>query len=254
MPIHDWRRVPAGIYHHVHNSWIAELSQRLNNGLLPGGFHALAEQVAGETGPDGLSLDVDSRSRDSSEVPAGGTALAVTPPRVSYRLSLNEEEIYARRRRTLAIRQVHGDYVAACIEILSPGSKSTRVALKWIRAKTVAALSRRRHVLLVDPFPPGSLDPEGMHDAIWSQFSDSVWQQPAEKPLTLAAYTGGLLPRAYVEPIAIGAVLPDMPLFLDEDWYINVPLEATYMEAYTTVPRRWRQVIEGDSDNRGNGE
>jgi hypothetical protein len=37
-----------------------------------------------------------------------------------------------------------------------------------------------------------------------------------------------------------------MPLFLDEDWYVNVPLEATYMEAYTTVPRRWQTVIEGD--------
>lgn len=41
--------------------------------------------------------------------------------------------------------------------------------------------------------------------------------------------------------------LPDMPLFLDEDWYVNVPLEVTYMEAYTTIPRRWRQVIEGDA-------
>ena len=66
----------------------------------------------------------------------------------------------------------------------------------------------------------------------------------------LAAYTGGVLPQAYVEPIALGAVLPDMPFFLDEAWYLNVPLEATYMEAYTTVPRRWRQVIEGDAGQR----
>jgi len=56
-----------------------------------------------------------------------------------------------------------------------------------------------------------------------------------------------MLPHAYVEPISLGAVLPDMPLFLDEDWYVNVPLEATYMEAYTTVPRRWQTVIEGDA-------
>jgi hypothetical protein len=56
-----------------------------------------------------------------------------------------------------------------------------------------------------------------------------------------------MFPHAYVEPVAIGAALPEMPLFLEEDWYVNVPLEATYQEAYTTVPRRWREVIEDTS-------
>jgi hypothetical protein len=68
-------------------------------------------------------------------------------------------------------------------------------------------------LLLVDLFPPGTFDPGGMHQAIWSQFCRSDWRQPEDKPLTLAAYTGGLLPEAYVEPVAVGTVLPDMPLF-----------------------------------------
>jgi len=80
MPIHDWRRVQAGTYHHFHNNWIAELSKRLNNGLLPGDFYALAEQMAGETGPDVLTLQVDAPWPDASDVPAGGTAVAVAPP------------------------------------------------------------------------------------------------------------------------------------------------------------------------------
>ncbi len=253
MPIRDWRRVHAGTYHHFHNNWIAELSKRLNNGLLPGEFYALAERVAGDTGPDVLTLHVDSDSpqQDSSDVPTGGTAVAVAPPKVSYRVSLSEDDIYTRRRRTLTIRHVSGDRVVAYIEILSPGNKSSRAAMDRILDKAVAVLNHGCHLLLVDPFPPGAFDPQGIHEAIWSQFSCSTWQQPADKPLTLAAYTGGLLPQAYVEPIALGAVLPDMPLFLEEDWYINVPLEATYMEAYTAVPRRWRQVIEGESGERG---
>ena len=49
----------------------------------------------------------------------------------------------------------------------------------------------------------------------------------------------------YVQPIAIGDVLPDMPLFVKDGLYVNVPLERTYSEAYATVPRRWRSVIEG---------
>jgi hypothetical protein len=35
-----------------------------------------------------------------------------------------------------------------------------------------------------------------------------------------------------------------MPLFLEQDWYVNVPLEQTYSEAYASVPLRWRTVIE----------
>jgi hypothetical protein len=247
MPIHNWRRVHAGTYHDFHTSWISELKKELNKGLLPEGFYALSEQMAGETGPDVLTLQVETPWQDASDAPAGGTAVAVAPPKVSYRASLSEEEIYTRRRRTLTIRHVSGDRVVAYIEILSPGNKSSRTALDRFLDKAVAILNHGCHLLVVDPFPPGAFDPEGIHGAIWSQFTRASWEQPADKPLTLAAYTGGMLPHAYVEPISLGAVLPDMPLFLDEDWYVNVPLEATYMEAYTTVPRRWQTVIEGDA-------
>lgn len=61
----------------------------------------------------------------------------------------------------------------------------------------------------------------------------------------LASYSAGALPKAYVEPLAIGSILPEMPLFLEEDWYITVPLESTYGEAYRSVSGRWRRVIEG---------
>jgi hypothetical protein len=36
-----------------------------------------------------------------------------------------------------------------------------------------------------------------------------------------------------------------MPLFLDADHYVNVPLEATYQSAWEGVPMRWQMVIEG---------
>jgi hypothetical protein len=32
---------------------------------------------------------------------------------------------------------------------------------------------------------------------------------------------------------------------LNDAWYITVPLEATYNDAYATMPRRWRDLIEG---------
>src|SRR5207247_6476085 len=56
MPVHDWNRVTAGTFHDFHLAWIAELRRTLNGGLLPQGYYALAEQVAGEIIPDVLTL------------------------------------------------------------------------------------------------------------------------------------------------------------------------------------------------------
>ena len=63
MPVHDWNRVTAGTFHDFHLAWIAELRRALNGGLLPRGYYALAEQVAGDIIPDVLMLQ---RSQDDS--------------------------------------------------------------------------------------------------------------------------------------------------------------------------------------------
>src|SRR3954465_10706542 len=56
MPIHDWTRVDAGIFHDFHHAWIEEVKRTLNRGVLPRDYYALAEQFAGGFGPDVLTL------------------------------------------------------------------------------------------------------------------------------------------------------------------------------------------------------
>ena len=55
--------------------------------------------------------------------------------------------------------------------------------------------------------------------------------KPPEKPLTLAAYEAGPVKVAYVEPVAVGDVLPDMPLFLAPETHVLAALEATCQTA-----------------------
>ena len=57
-------------------------------------------------------------------------------------------------------------------------------------------------------------------------------------------YAAGDVQRAFVETVAVGDVLPDMPLFLDPDTYVNVPLEATDRSAWEAVPLPWRRELE----------
>lgn len=57
MPVHDWTRVEAGIFHDFHHAWIEDIKRALNSGILPDEYYALAEQFAGGFGPDVLTLE-----------------------------------------------------------------------------------------------------------------------------------------------------------------------------------------------------
>ena len=83
MPVHNWKRVRSGTFHAFHTSWIGEIQKALNSGLLPREYYVLAEQVAGETGPDVLALhapDGDANDWSPGSSSAGGLAVAEAPP------------------------------------------------------------------------------------------------------------------------------------------------------------------------------
>ena len=50
--------------------------------------------------------------------------------------------------------------------------------------------------------------------------------------------------RAYVEPVAMGDELPDMPLYVEPNGYVLVPLEATYRRAFAALSRRWQAMLQ----------
>ena len=110
--------------------------------------------------------------------------------------------------------------------------------------KACEFLEHRIHLLIVDPLPPGRRDPNGVHALIWEEIQDEPFLLPKDKPLTLAAYECGLVTRAYIEPIAVGDALPDMPLFVEPKYHVPVPLDATYQAAFAGMPKRWREVVE----------
>jgi hypothetical protein len=80
--------------------------------------------------------------------------------------------------------------------------------------------------------------------------TEEPYDLPEGDPLTLASYVATEPVDIYLEHPAVGASLPEMPLFLRPDRYINVPLEATYQEAYRSLPEFWRDVLEQCSVER----
>lgn len=235
MPVHDWTRAEAGDFHHFHQRWISALSDALNGGVLPPEFMALAEQVSGRPIPDVVTLHARS--------PRGG-AVAIAPASApSARVIQKFERInYAKRADRVVIRHGRGR-VVAIIEIVSPGNKDSRHAIRSFVEKAADILSQGIHLVVVDLFPPTPRDPQGIHKAIWDEFGDEPFDFLPEKPLTVASYIGGDLPTAYVESIGVGDHLPAIPLFLTEYDYVPCPLDATYDEAWAVFPRMLKEIV-----------
>lgn len=246
MPIHDWTRAGSGAFHDFHSAWIIELRNALNAGLLSPAYYAMAEQVAGDFIPDVLALQESAVGPGTAdqEKPAGALAVLEAPPKVSLTESV-ELDRYALLNKELVIRHSSGDRIVALVEIVSSGNKSSAYAVKVFVEKALAAFSKGINVLVVDLYPPGPFDPHGIYGAIWSQIKNDAYRVPTGKPLTLSAYSASNDVTSYVEPAAVGSRLIDMRLFLKPGWYVNIPLETTYMAAFKGVPLRWRRVIEG---------
>ena len=245
MPDHDWTRVEAGVFHDFHHMWIASIRHALNSGLLPPDYYAMADQVAGPGNPDVLALQRRPAPQPPLQPPAAALATATEVARqVRFHDRAKPERRVSWRPKRVAVRHKTGDRVVAIVEIVSPNNKSSRAAARSFAEKLAAFVGNGIHLLVLDLFPPGPRDPQGVHPLIWAPFNDSPFELPTDRPLTLAAYAAGPVPEAFVEPVAVGDALPDMPLFLTPDDGVKVPLEATYQSAWDEVPARWREVLE----------
>lgn len=244
MPIHDWSQAPAGYFHHFHQTWSVEICNELNRGILPAGFFALVEQrEAGGAVPDVLTLHGPAEPNDPAER-GGGVALLKAPPRTRFVSRSGEQAMYATRANQVVVRAAGGEVVSV-IEIVSPGNKSSRAAIRSFVEKSVDFLNRGIHLLVIDLLPPTQRDPQGIHKAIWDEVQEEPFVLPSDKPLTLASYCAGPIKTAYVEPVAVGDALPGMPAFLSTEMYVAAPLDLTYQMAWNACPSEFKAAVQG---------
>jgi hypothetical protein len=164
MPIHDWTRVDAGLFHAFHQRWISALCDAFNMGVLPRDYFALAEQSIQGPIPDILTLRL-STEPDQLRESGAGLAVATVPPRTRV-VRHAEERVYVRKADRIAVRHRHGQIVAV-VEIVSPGNKASTSALRTFVEKSSDLIMQEVHLLVIDLFPPSKRDPQGIHKAIW---------------------------------------------------------------------------------------
>jgi hypothetical protein len=236
--MHDWTRVDAGTFHDFHQGWTIEIRNRLNTGVLPDGYFAMADQRVTGPEPDVVAL------RLRGPQPTGGLIVAETPPRIKQAARVDTEAArYAWKANRIVI--CHGlGRVVAIIEVVSPGNKDSKHAIASFIAKTIDFIRNGIHVLVIDPFPPGPRDPDGVAQAIWNELVGEPFAfRSVDKPRIVAAIDAGEPLTAYVDSVAIGDPLPDAPLFLAPGWYVNVPLEQTYEASWEVTPKPIRDRV-----------
>ncbi|HEY2416216.1 MAG TPA: DUF4058 family protein [Pirellulaceae bacterium] len=245
MPVHDWSGIEPGIFHDFHHAWIEEIKRSLNAGILPPDYYALAEQFAGGFGPDVLTLQFGD-SEDSAgpnQGAEGNGGLLLAPPKLAATAE-TEMEFYRRKQSHISVRHTTDDKVVAIVEVVSHGNKSSQRALSQFTDKAAQLMDHGIHLLILDVQPPSSRDPHGIHSEIWEYITGQPEKPLPSKPLTLAAYEASAGIRCFVQHVAVGERLPEMPLFLKWDGQVPVPLERTYGAAVEAMPRRWRKVLE----------
>lgn len=239
MPVHDWTRVPAGIFHHFHNQWITMICAALNDGRLPAAVYALMEQDSGPYIPDAITLEREDPGQGGAS-PRGGVLVRPIQTEV-----VSEAEMrFPQRQRSVVLHHITDDRILAMVEVVSPGNKSSQAAFGAFLEKAIKLLASGIHLLIVDVLPRGTRDPQGIPGAIWAEIGGPPIALAPDRPLTLTSYEANGTARAYIETRAVGADLPTMPLFLEPGGYVNVPLEETYNAAYQHVPR----LVRGDLD------
>jgi hypothetical protein len=239
MPLHDWSRVPAGLFHHFHQSWTVQIVDVLNSGLLPQGVAALVEQKTGLLEADVLAIEEFGRRIEEK---SGGGVVTAKEPETRF-IRRTAKQIYAGRANRIVLKYHLGRTIAV-IELVSPGNKESRVALGNFVDKTIEYLMKGVHVLIVDLFPPTSRDPYGIHKVIWDRFVEEPFDFPEGKDRILASYRSGREKAAYIEPVTTGDALPDMPLFLTSTLNVVVPLEPTYQATWDVSPDVFKEAVE----------
>lgn len=240
--MHDWTRVGANRYHNFHHVWTTTILNALNAGVLPPPFIALAEQTTGGPRPDVVTLEAPRRTDADPFAP--GPVMAPPKTRVVTR---TKKYNYSLKTNRVSIQHPDGRVVAV-IELVSPGNKDSRHAIRNFARKAARLLRAGIHLLIADPFPPGPRDPAGIHKVIWDEIESEPFALPPDKPLTLVSYEAGETITAYIEHYAVGDPLPDMPIYLADEYYVMCPLEQTYLEAWAVFPAVLKGPLEAEPE------
>jgi hypothetical protein len=222
-PLHGPRRWEG--FHHV---WATVIAQQLNQQVLPPGYFAEPEI---SVGPE-LEVDIATLELSPSSSRGNGTTTAIwspPTPAIAVKADFSRLDTYEIR----VYQDLGGAQLRAAIELISPAKKDRAGSRRTFAAKCAGYLQHGIAVVVVDIV---TLREANLHQEIFDTLevkSRRAGWRPSTGLYAVAyrAVTVRKTPRVEVWPesLALGQVLPVMPLWLTLDLCVPVRLEESYL-------------------------
>lgn len=222
-PLHGPRR-----WEGFHHAWATIIAQQLNRDVLPSDYFAEPEiSVGPELDIDVATLEVPPPVRAES----GITTAIWTPPRPAITAGVDFARLDTYEIRVY--EDLGGAELRAAIELVSPGNKDRVGSWRTFAAKCAGYLRHGIAVAIVDIVTArrANLHAE-LFDTLEVGSRRGAWRSSTGLyAVAYRAVTARKSPRvqAWPEPLALGEVLPAMPLWLSPDPAVPVRLEESYL-------------------------
>jgi hypothetical protein len=231
MPLLDPFHPPLKKRRHwqgLHNAWAGALRDQLNGGLLPRDYFAEVQIKLGTV----AEVDVATFEEETDGTAAGNGGVAVwAPPRPPHRATLQftHPDLFEVRVFT----DVEGPELVAAVELVSPSNKD-RPAQHQFAIKCASYLQDNVGLVVVDVVTErgGNLHRRLLEILQVAQDRAKL----GDDDLYAGAYRTVRTKKAvkleyWVEPLAVGASLPTMPLWIAPDLCLPLNLEQAYEQA-----------------------
>jgi hypothetical protein len=222
-PLHGPRR-----WEGFHHSWAAFIAQQLNEETLPPDHFAESEiSVGPELEIDVATMELTSPSGGDKGVPTA--VWSPSRPKIVVKADFAHLDSYEIR----VYQDLGGAELRAAIELVSPANKDRAGSRRTFAAKCAGYLKHGIGVVIVDVVTARSANLHAeLFDVLEVKSRRAVWESPTGLyAVAYRAVTVRKSPRVEVwpEPLALGQVLPVMPLWLSLDLCVPVRLEESYL-------------------------
>lgn len=235
MPLLDHFHPPLSEERHwegFHSKWANVLVDELNQTLLPAGYFAEPHVHAGAR----VEIDAATFEGGASSRPVTDGATAVLPPRTwaPPAPTLVLPAAFPDAFEVQVFGTETGPRLVAAIELVSPANKDRADHRRAFAVKCASYLVQGIGLIVVDVVTSRG---GNMHDEIVALLPDAgPFHFPATPPLYAAAYRPVHRDPAdrtevWLTPLAVGRLLPILPLALTAELCLPINLESTYADA-----------------------
>jgi hypothetical protein len=234
MPLLDHFQPPLLGHRHwegFHGWWAAEIAADLNNRLPDAYFAEFQVTLGTRIEVDVATFEADEKSKEQSGSTEGSvlTEVWAPPAPVAVMPALFPDDIEVQ-----VFSNEAGPVLVAAIELVSPGNKDRPQARRGFAAKCAAYLQRGIGLILVDIVTSRHAN---LHDELAALLGNQAeFAFPAAAALYATAYRPVQRQETseidlWREPLAVGKILPTLPLAVRGLDCMPVDLEETYMAA-----------------------